>query len=170
MPQRRMPRKRLEFLGCRPRAAPVLLVLLVLPGMLLPFRTAPSQEVYKSVDANGNVTYSDRGASKTSPKTVLKVEQGDPAEAARIAKEQQLLKAEDVQRARQDAVVAKNKETEDRQRETACRNARNSFNRLKDSNRLFKLDADGNRVYYSDEEADAMRVQAQRTMTAACGR
>ena len=76
-----------------------------------------AQEVYKSVDADGHVTYSDRGTSKNSPKTSLKVEEGDPAEAARLAKEQDLLKAEDTQRARQDAQDAKTKEAEDRQNE-----------------------------------------------------
>jgi hypothetical protein len=132
-------------------------------------RPGTAQEVYKSVDADGHVTYSDRGNTKNAPKTSLKVNEGDPAEAARLAKEQQLLKAEDVQRARQDAEDAKTKAAEDRQHETACKNARNSFNRIRDSNRLFKIEADGSRSYYSDEEADAMRAQAQRAMTAACG-
>jgi len=142
---------------------------LVLLVLLAPARPAPAQEIYKSVDAAGHVTYSDRGTSKNSPKTTLKVEEGDPAEAARIAKEQELLKVEDVQRARQEALDARNKAAQDRQRETACKNARNSYFRVKDANRLFKLDAEGNRVYYSDEEADKMRVQAQRAMTTACG-
>jgi len=158
-----MPQQHLNLKSTRRGAALVLLMLFVSapPGT--------AQEVYKSVDADGHVTYSDRGSSKTSPKTSLKVEEGNPAEAARLAKEQQLLKAEDAQRARQDAEDAKSKAAEDRQHETACKNARNNFNRLRDSNRLFKIEADGSRSYYSDEEADAMRVQAQRAMTAACG-
>jgi len=41
---------------------------------------------------------------------------------------------------------------------------------LKDTGRLYRRNADGNRVYYSDEEADALREQARRAMTAACGR
>jgi hypothetical protein len=158
-----MPQQHLNLKSTCQGAALVLLMLFVSapPGT--------AQEVYKSVDADGHVTYSDRGSSKSSPKTSLKVEEGNPAEAARLAKEQQLLKAEDAQRARQDAEDAKNKAAEDRQHETACKNASNNFNRLRDSNRLFKVEADGSRSYYSDEEADAMRVQAQRTMTAACG-
>jgi hypothetical protein len=142
---------------------------LVLLMLFVSARPGTAQEVYKSVDADGHVTYSDRGSTKNAPKTSLKVNEGDPAEAARLAKEQQLLKAEDAQRARQDAEDAKTKAAEDRQHETACKNARNTFNRLKDSNRLFKIETDGSRSYYSDEEADAMRAQAQRAMTAACG-
>ena len=155
-------RSSFEVLRCGVSAAAVAVCLAHSGG-------AWSQEVYKSVDADGHVTYSDRASSKNAPKTSLKVEEGDPAEAARLAKEQQLLKAEDVQRARQDAENAKTKAAEDRQRETACKNARNSFNRIRDSNRLYKIEADGSRSYYSDEEADAMRAQAQRAMTAACG-
>lgn len=158
-----MPQQYLNLKSPRQGAALVLLMLFV----SVPPGTA--QEVYKSVDADGHVTYSDRGNTKNAPKTSLKVEEGDPAEAARLAKEQQLLKAEDAQRTRQDAEDARNKAAEDRQRESACKNARNSYNRIKDTNRLFKTDADGNRVYFSDEEVDAMRVQAQRAMTAACG-
>jgi Domain of unknown function (DUF4124) len=142
---------------------------LLLLLLLLAARPLPGQEVYKSVDANGHVTYSDRGTSKNSAKTSLKVEKGDPAEAARIAKEQQQLKAEDAQRSRQDALQAKNKASDDRQRDAACKSARSNYFHLKDANRLFKFDADGNRVYYSDEQADAMRAQAQRAMTTACG-
>jgi Domain of unknown function (DUF4124) len=163
MAEDRMPQQHLNLKSPRQGAALVLLMLCVSapPGT--------AQEVYKSVDADGHVTYSDRGTTKNAPKTSLKVEEGDPAEAARLAKEQQLLKAEDAQRTRQDAEDAKNKAAEDRQRESACKNARNSYNRIKDTNRLFKTDADGNRVYFSDEEVDAMRLQAQRAMTAACG-
>lgn len=157
-----MPQQRLNVKSFWQGAALLLLV-------LLPARPAPAQEIYKSVDANGHVTYSDRGTSKSSPKTSLKVDEGSQAEAERLAKEQQLLKAEDTQRARQDAVEAKNRAASDRQHEAACNSARNNYFHLKDANRLFKFDADGNRVYYSDEQADAMRVQAQRAMTAACG-
>jgi hypothetical protein len=40
---------------------------------------------------------------------------------------------------------------------------------MKDAARLFKRDADGSRVYMSDEDADAMRQQARQAMSAACG-
>ena len=55
-----------------------------------------AQEVYKSVDAAGHVVYSDRGATKGAPKTSLHVDQPDPAEVARLAHEQELLKADDL--------------------------------------------------------------------------
>jgi Domain of unknown function (DUF4124) len=132
-------------------------------------RPAPAQEVYKSVDAEGHVVYSDRASSRNAPKTSVRFNQPDPTEAARLAKEQQLLKAEDAQRSKQEAIDAKSKAAEDRRHQAACESARNNYFHLKDTGRLYKRDADGNRLYYSDEEADALREQARRAMTAACG-
>jgi multidrug efflux pump subunit AcrA (membrane-fusion protein) len=129
----------------------------------------PAQEVYRSVDAAGHVVYSDRGATKNAPKTAVRVEEGDPAEAARLAKEQQLLQAEETQRTKQQAIDDKNKANADHQKQVACQNARNYYYRLRDSGRIYQRDSDGNRVYYSDSEADTLREQAKRAMTSACG-
>ena len=145
------------------RTALAVLIALAAPGL------TSAQEVYKSVDAQGHVIYSDRGATKTAPKTSLHVEQGNPAEAARIAKEQAELKAAELERSLQQAADDKNKATADHKRQVACQNARNRYFQLKDLNRIFRRDAAGNRVYYSDSEADAMREQARKAMVAACG-
>jgi hypothetical protein len=40
---------------------------------------------------------------------------------------------------------------------------------MKESARLYQRDATGNRVYYTDEEADVLREQARRAMVATCG-
>jgi len=128
-----------------------------------------AQEIYKSVDAEGHVVYSDRASTKNASKSTLHVDEPDPAEAARLAKQQKLLETAAAQRVKQDAADAKSKAAEDERRQKACEKARNNYLRLKDSGRLFHRDADGNRVYYSDEEIDAMREQARRAMTAACG-
>jgi hypothetical protein len=128
-----------------------------------------AQEVYKSVDADGHVVYSDRAGSKNAPKTAVHVEAPDPIEAARLAKEQEMLKAEDLQRTKQQALEANSKAREDHAKQAACDNARNYYYRLKDSNRIYQRDPDGNRVFYSDSEADALRERARRAMTAACG-
>jgi multidrug efflux pump subunit AcrA (membrane-fusion protein) len=117
----------------------------------------PAQEVYKSVDAQGHVSYSDRGASSSAQKTSLRVEQPDPAEVARLAKEQALLKAEDTSRQKQQST-----------QESRCQSARNRYFTARDSSRLFRWDASGNKVYYSATEADALRADARRAMVAAC--
>ena len=129
-----------------------------------------AQEVYRSVDAQGHVVYSDRGASKNAPKTSLHVEEGDAVEAARIAHEQQQLQAQDTLRTKQQASDDKVKAAADRKHDQACKNAQTSYYHMMDARRLAQpqRDADGNRLYYSDDEADALREQAKKTMEAAC--
>ena len=128
-----------------------------------------SQGVYKSVDAYGHVVYSDRGASKGAAKTSVRVEEGNPAEAARIAKEQQGLTAAEAERRKQQAADDKAHAAADKKKEETCRNARNQYNRLMDTRAPYRRDTDGGRLYYTDEEADALREQARKAMTAACG-
>jgi Domain of unknown function (DUF4124) len=127
-----------------------------------------AQEVYKSVDAEGHVVYSDRAPTKNAPKTSLRVDEPDPAEAARLAKEQQRLQADDTQRSKQQAVDDKARAAADRKKEEACQSARSKYYRLRDARRISVPDDDGNRVFYSDEQADALRQEAKRAMDSAC--
>ena len=128
-----------------------------------------AQEIYKSIDAQGHVVYSDRASSKSAPKTTVHVDEPDPAEVARLAKEQQTLNAAAIARAQQQAVEDNKKATADHKRQVACDSARNNYYRLKDSPRIYQRDADGNRAYYSDADADTLREQARLTMNTACG-
>lgn len=128
-----------------------------------------AQEVYKSVDAQGHVVYSDRGTAKGAPKTTLHVAEPDPAEAARLAHEQDLLRADDQARSHQEAIDDKTRAAQQKKNQAACDSARTRYYQMKDSARLYKRDADGNRVYYSDDDADALREKARQTMLAACG-
>jgi Domain of unknown function (DUF4124) len=128
-----------------------------------------AQEVYKSVDADGHVVYSDRGGSKNAPKTSLHVAEPDPAEARRLAHEQDLLSADDAARTHQQALDDKNKAAQERKKQQACDKARTEYHHMKEAARLFKRDASGERVYYTDDDADALREQARRAMIAACG-
>ena len=129
----------------------------------------PAQEVYKSVDADGHVVFSDRGAVKGAPKTTVHVAEPDPAEVARLAHEQELLSADEAARARQQAVEDKNKAVQQRKKQQTCEKTRTEYYHIKESARLYQRDAAGNRVYYSDAEADSLREQARRAMIAACG-
>ena len=128
-----------------------------------------AQEVYKSVDAQGHVVYSDRGASKNSPTTSLRVQESDPAGAAQLAKQQRLLEAADAVRRNEQAAEDKRRAAEAKQRQQTCDKARQEYFRERDARRLSYLDAGGNRVYYSDEELEQMRERARRAMVSACG-
>jgi hypothetical protein len=143
----------------------------VTAGLLFTAAMGPAQadQVYKSVDAQGHVTYSDRPNTAAAQKTDVTVQQADPAEAKRLAKERQLLNAEDDQRKKQQDAADKSKAQQDHDKQVRCQNARDNYNSLQAVTRVFKTDADGNRVYLSDAEVDAKRETARQVMNTACG-
>lgn len=130
---------------------------------------AAAQDVFKSVDAQGHVVYSDRGGTKDAPKTSVRVAEPDPAEVARLAKEQEVLKAAELARERQEAADDKKKATDQHRKEMACQSARSNYYRLRDLNRIYQDDAAGNRRWFSDEEADVLKERARQAMTTTCG-
>jgi hypothetical protein len=132
-------------------------------------RAGYADQVYKYVDAQGHVTYSDRPNTAGAQKTQVAVQQADPAEAARLAKEHQLLRAEDDQRKKQQATDDRTKAQQDHDKAARCQTARANYNAIKDNGRLYTRDADGNKVYYNDAEADAKRETARQVMNTACG-
>jgi hypothetical protein len=127
-------------------------------------------EVYKTVDASGHVVYSDHPTSSAAQKVDVQVTQPDAAEAARLAKQHALEDADFAQRSKQEAAEASKQAAQAKQDEARCTAARTRYNFLMQVNRLYRVDADGNRAYYSDAEADAMRVTAKQTMDQACGK
>jgi hypothetical protein len=142
----------------------------VTAGLLFAAVLFPAQadQVYKSVDAQGHVTYSDRPNATGAQKTDIVYQQADPKEAARLAKEHQVLNAEDDQRKRQDLAADKVKAQQDKDRQARCQAAKDHYNSIKEG-RLYKRDADGNRQFMSDPEADAQRETARQVMNTACG-
>jgi Domain of unknown function (DUF4124) len=137
--------------------------------LLLGALTVRAEEIYKSVDAQGHVVYSDRPGVAGARKTQIAVQEADPNEATRLAKERMLLKAEDDQRKKQELADSRAQEQQEATKKAQCKNARDSYNFLKDVRRLFKPGSDGEREYYTDTQLDAMREEARRTMEAACG-
>jgi hypothetical protein len=132
-------------------------------------RAALAGEIYKSVDAQGHAVYSDRASTSTAKKSSVEVEQPDPAEVARIAKQQELLQAQDIQRAQQQRTDDRRKSQEQLARHAQCADARNRYFHIRDLRRIYVTDDAGNRVYKSDAEGDALKEEARRTMVAACG-
>ena len=131
--------------------------------------TGHADQVYRSVDAQGHVTYSDRPNATGARKTEVTFQQADPQEAARLAKEGQLLKAADDQRKKQQANDDKAKAQQEKDKAARCQTARTNYNAIKENGRMYTRDAEGNKVYYNDAEADAKRETARQVMNAACG-
>ena len=125
-------------------------------------------EVYKSVDANGHVVYSDH-PDPAAQKLEVRVDEPQAADVARIAKEQKILKVEDGERKRLTAIEDKKKAQQEHDQQLRCEKARSRYYSLKDARRVYGRDGEGNRVYYSDQEADAQRAAAQQSMQTECG-
>jgi hypothetical protein len=131
---------------------------------------AIGDEVYKTTDASGHVVYSDHPPSPGAQKITVPVTQGDPGEAARISKLHALEDAEYAQRSRREADEQTRQAAQAKQDADRCTAARNRYGSLKDVRRVYRLDADGNRDFYTDEQADAMRAAAKQAMEQACGK
>jgi hypothetical protein len=144
-------------------------MMFVLAGLAVAAR-GYGDEVYKTVDASGHVVYSDHPTTPAAQKMSVSVTPADAAEAARLGKQRALEDAEFAQRSKQDAADASKQAAQAKQDEARCTAARTRYNFLMQVNRLYRVDADGNRAYYSDAEADAMRATAKQTMDQACGK
>jgi hypothetical protein len=143
----------------------------ILAGLMLLVCAAPSLragEIYKSVDAEGHVVYSDRADTAAARKTSVTVEPADPKEAARIAKEQAILQSAETERDRQKLIDDAKKAQQEQVKQAQCDRAREHYYSVKDARRLYDRDAEGNRVYLSDPDADAKREEARQAMAAAC--
>jgi preprotein translocase subunit SecF len=132
-----------------------------------PVTAVHAGEIYKSVDAQGHVVYSDH-ADSSAQKTDVQVDLPDATEVARNAKEQAVLKAENDARSKQAAIDAAKKAKLAQEKQVQCEAARGRYYAMKDARRIFQRDADGNRIYYSDADADARREDARQTMLTAC--
>jgi len=159
---------RVRYSRMTPEVAERSAVLAALALILCAAGPLRADEVYKSVDAQGHVVYSDRADTSTAQKSVVKTDPPNRTEAARIAKEQAILKAEEIQRNRQQSIDDAKKAQADHDAQVRCENARNRYYALKDARRVYDRDADGNRVYLSDQDGDAKKEEARQAMTTAC--
>ena len=130
-----------------------------------------SDEIYRTVDAQGHVSYSDHALSPQSKKVTLDVIEADPAEVARLAKLQAQENADSVEQARrsQQHIAEQQKEEALRQlQQRRCEQARNRFAIFAAGGRIVRYDAQGNREFYSDEEIESQRISAKAAMDSAC--
>ena len=128
-------------------------------------------DVYRTVDAQGNVVYSDHAMAPSSKKVTVDVIQGNAEDAARLAKERALANADAAQQtklAQQQAAEQQQQQTQEAVKKRKCEAARNRYAIFAAGGRIFRTDEQGNRVYYSDAEIDAQRISTKATTDAAC--
>jgi len=134
---------------------------------------ASAADVYRYVDAQGGVHYTDTWVPGS---TLIKVDHHvKAAEAAptptRTAQSKALSAANDnasaqiAKQADEQAVHADVAQS----REQQCKDATENYNKAVASRRIIKTGPDGSRDYLSETDADAYRVQLRTEMQSACG-
>jgi hypothetical protein len=132
---------------------------------------ASADDMYRTVDAQGGVVYSDHPLSPASQRISVQVTAPNQEEAHRLAKEQALANADSAQQAQQarhEAAEQQKKAAQDAAQKQRCDAARNRYAVFSAGGRIFKTDEQGNRVYYSDQEIDAQRTTSKAAMDSAC--
>jgi hypothetical protein len=129
---------------------------------------AGDTKLYKTVDAQGNVVYSDEASSPNKQQLTVRYHEPSAEDLKGLEQQRKALQAAEVQRIQQAATDnAAHKQQEAQQ--ARCESARRYYNSIKDAGRLYQQDEQGNRVILTDEEANAKRAQASQAMASACG-
>jgi Domain of unknown function (DUF4124) len=140
-------------------------------AMMLVNQSDLADDMYKTVDPQGHVVYSDHPLSSASQRMSVQVTAPNTQEAARITKEQTMLNADAAQQAQQakrDADEQTKEAAQDATQRRRCESARDRYAVFAAGGRIFKSDAQGNRVYYSDQEIEEQRVAAKAVMDSTC--
>ena len=127
--------------------------------LMLLFAFAPllaSAEIYRWVDAQGQVHFGTRpGPGAEQVEVRPQVIERDDATREREARTERFF---DARRQEQQAADQLASEAHAR-REQECRRLRNEQSKLAQGGRYFRSDANGERVYYSEDEVNAARRQ-----------
>ena len=127
-------------------------------------------EVYRSVDADGHVRYSDRPEGNNVEKVLIVVPRGTPgARAPRAASNAgQASAAASAPAAIAGPIPAETAEPSAEERARNCATARERVERYEVAHRLYRTGADGEREYLSDAEYDEVRARAAQEVERWC--
>lgn len=122
---------------------------------------ALSADVYRQVDDAGNVIYSDRPAESGAERVNLSSSKTDPAAVA--ARREARTAAQAERAAAREQAAAGEAQTRDlaSQRAANCEKARAYQQRVTTAHRLYEVDENGERQYYSAEQHDAALARAR---------
>jgi hypothetical protein len=139
------------------------------------WNVAQAGDVYKYVDERGNTLYTDRpmpGAVRVSTGAVRPPEVAERSYASQQAAANQGMAASNqrIAQSKDDQRVAANVQKDlEASRVERCKKAREQYNNSINSQRLYRLDKDGNRVYLSDAELSQARLDSAKAVEAICG-
>ncbi|MDM8350466.1 DUF4124 domain-containing protein [Pseudomonas sp. sp1636] len=137
----------------------LLLCLLLLPGLA-------AAEVYRWVDANGQVHFAQRPVAPGAEQVEVKPQVIERDEATR-AREERTARFYEARRAEQaQASVASAGRKAQRVKE--CSELRSRLAQIAEGRRYFHAEANGERTYYSDEQLDTARRQLRERVSQHC--
>ena len=145
---------------------------LALVTLLLGPCLAAHADVYRWVDPQGHVQFSDRWVPGSELVKTDKAKQNHNAGTPRQSAAQSTLAASNSaiadQKAQANAVATVQQEVA-KNRAEDCKNATERYDKAIKARRIFKTAADGSKQYISDAEADAYSAQSLLDKNAACG-
>jgi hypothetical protein len=132
-----------------------------------------SADVYKWVDTQGRVHYSDRPDVEGAERVAVASRRSNPATVAErtdaeSAQRQQANAQEAEQQREQSATQAVQKDLA-KTRETQCKDAKEQYRVAIESQKLYRVGKDGERQYLTSAEIDEARMNARRAMDELCG-
>lgn len=158
------------------RKIPFAKLLLSLALVAAAGQAAAEKEVFRWVDDNGVVHFSDRPIDPRARSTGITFSATDPArireqELRQWEQEQQSeadARDEEQQRPAEEAMEANRKAQEERIRQLECNAARERFATYTTAPRLYESLPGGERRYLTDEELTAARTQSQKDVETWC--
>jgi len=149
-------------------------LIITLTALTLTAASAAQADVYRYVDGQGRVQYSDKWVPgseliKTTDRT--RASSQAAAAQARAAEQNKLAVSDDriaSQQAQANAAAAVQKDLAATRNEQ-CKAAKERYEKSIQARRLFKPGKDGERQYLTDQEADEQRLQARMEMQNLCG-
>lgn len=146
-----------------------LVTALIVPAALV-FAAAQAQQVYRWVDAQGNVHYSQTPPPSAASKAKMIEIAPPPPDPTGVAEQKQLVKsvaAADAakQKAAEEAAQAAAKKAQQQQ---ACDAARKQLQAYMDTHRVIANSTSASPVYYSGDDLVKLREQTQQQVNKAC--
>ncbi|VXC74534.1 conserved exported hypothetical protein [Pseudomonas sp. 8Z] len=136
----------------------VLLIVSLLPALA-------NAEIYRWTDAQGQVHFGQRPASGAERVEVKpQVVERDAQTREREARSERLYQARQSEREQAAAVAAQQRQ----QREGECRDLRQRLAQMPEGYRYYREGANGERIYYSDQELDTTRRQLRERIAERC--
>ena len=132
-----------------------------------------SADVYKWVDTQGRVHYSDRPDAQNAERVAVASRRSNPEMIAERTgaenAQRQQANAQAAAQGREQATTQAVQKDLAKTRETQCKDAKEQYRVAIESQKLYRVGKDGERQYLTSAEIDEARMNARRAMDEVCG-